>query len=83
MELLYSILNNSGTVVLANNERLTIPPTMRFIWEVSHPFISDLSLFLCLMETQRLFVDMGEFLPGRVRNFPAVNGKPYVIEKKR
>jgi hypothetical protein len=34
MELLYSILINSGAVVLANNERLSIPPTMRFIWEV-------------------------------------------------
>ncbi|XP_070202269.1 uncharacterized protein [Littorina saxatilis] len=36
MDLLYSILNNSGTVVLANNERLTIPPTLRFIWEMEN-----------------------------------------------
>ncbi|XP_076457719.1 uncharacterized protein LOC143291635 isoform X3 [Babylonia areolata] len=34
MELLHSILNNSGTVVLANNERISIPPTLRFIWEM-------------------------------------------------
>nr|KAG5694045.1 hypothetical protein BaRGS_025624 [Batillaria attramentaria] len=34
MELLYTILNHNGTVVLANNERLTIPPTLRFIWEM-------------------------------------------------
>ena len=34
MELLYSILNNSGTVVLANNERLSVPLTLRFVWEV-------------------------------------------------
>ena len=36
MELLHSILNNSGSVVMANNERLCIPETLRFIWEVRY-----------------------------------------------
>ena len=34
MELLSAVLNNDGAVVLANNERIVIPDTVRFIWEV-------------------------------------------------
>ncbi|GFO25145.1 dynein beta chain, ciliary-like, partial [Plakobranchus ocellatus] len=34
MELLQSILNNSGSVVMANNERLSIPDNLRVIWEL-------------------------------------------------
>lgn len=35
MELLSAVLNNDGAVVLGNNERIIIPETVRFIWEVS------------------------------------------------
>lgn len=34
MELLSAVLNNDGAVVLGNNERIIIPETVRFIWEV-------------------------------------------------
>lgn len=36
MELLSAVLNNDGAVVLGNNERIIIPETVRFIWEVSN-----------------------------------------------
>lgn len=35
MELLSAVLNNDGAVVLGNSERIIIPETVRFIWEVS------------------------------------------------
>ncbi|KAK3108743.1 hypothetical protein FSP39_014630 [Pinctada imbricata] len=34
MELLSAVLNNDGAVVLCNNERIVIPETIRFIWEM-------------------------------------------------
>lgn len=35
MELLGAVLNNDGSVVLGNNERIVIADTIRFLWEVS------------------------------------------------
>lgn len=48
MELLGAVLNNDGSVVLGNNERIVIADTIRFLWEVS--FISTFTslLFNCL-----------------------------------
>jgi len=34
MELLQSVLMNCGTIVMGNNERITLPDTLRFMWEV-------------------------------------------------
>ena len=34
MELLQSVLINSGCVMMGNNERITIPEILRFIWEL-------------------------------------------------
>ena len=34
-ELMESILHNDGSVVLANNEKIIVPDSLRFIWEVS------------------------------------------------
>ena len=34
MELLQTVLINSGTVVMGNNERICIPETLRFMWEL-------------------------------------------------
>ncbi|KAK6172547.1 hypothetical protein SNE40_016179 [Patella caerulea] len=34
MELLQQLLDHNGSVVLANNERLIIPDSLRFIWEL-------------------------------------------------
>ena len=37
LELLECILCKDGTpVVMANSERLTVPESLRFIWEVRH-----------------------------------------------
>eukprot|EP00105_Crassostrea_gigas_P044993 XP_019929141.1 PREDICTED: dynein beta chain, ciliary isoform X4 [Crassostrea gigas] len=36
MELLSAVLNNDGAVVLGNNERIIIPETVRFIWEMEN-----------------------------------------------
>lgn len=55
MELLSAVLNNDGAVVLGNNERIIIPETVRFIWEVrekerkkdfclSHSFVRFITL---------------------------------------
>ena len=33
-ELMESILHHDGSIVLANNERIVISDTLRFIWEV-------------------------------------------------
>ncbi|KAH9514965.1 hypothetical protein Btru_021540, partial [Bulinus truncatus] len=34
MELVQTLLNHTGSVVLPNNERLSIPDTVKFIWEL-------------------------------------------------
>ncbi len=34
METIESILHGNGSVTLGNNERLSVPGTLRFIWEV-------------------------------------------------
>ena len=34
LELMQTILHNDGEIVLANNERIVVPDTLRFIWEV-------------------------------------------------
>ncbi|XP_052258855.1 uncharacterized protein LOC127863384 isoform X2 [Dreissena polymorpha] len=34
LELLHTVLMNCGSVVLGNNERITVPDTLRFIWEL-------------------------------------------------
>ena len=34
LELMQTILHTDGDVVLANNERIVVPDTLRFIWEV-------------------------------------------------
>ena len=34
MELLQTVLINSGCVVMGNNERIAIPETLRFMWEL-------------------------------------------------
>ena len=34
LELMESILHNTGSIVLANNERIVVPDTLRFVWEV-------------------------------------------------
>ncbi|KAL3885754.1 hypothetical protein ACJMK2_025795 [Sinanodonta woodiana] len=34
MELLQSVLDSGGSVVLGNNERIVIPDTLRFMWEM-------------------------------------------------
>ncbi|XP_055866060.1 uncharacterized protein LOC106055129 isoform X2 [Biomphalaria glabrata] len=34
MEVIHTLLNHSGSVVLPNNERLSIPNTVKFIWEL-------------------------------------------------
>ncbi|XP_056010102.1 uncharacterized protein LOC125667097 [Ostrea edulis] len=36
MELLSAVLNNDGAVVLGNSERIIIPETVRFIWEMEN-----------------------------------------------
>jgi hypothetical protein len=33
--MLESVLHNDGSIVLANNERIVIPDTLRFLWEVT------------------------------------------------
>lgn len=54
MELLSAVLNNDGAVVLGNNERIIIPETVRFIWEVrekerdvcmAHSYVWSITLY--------------------------------------
>jgi hypothetical protein len=45
MELLSAVLNNDGAVVLGNSERIIIPETVRFIWEVRFLFINYCSVW--------------------------------------
>ena len=48
MELLGAVLNNDGSVVLGNNERIVIADTIRFLWEVSFTSTLTSLLFYCL-----------------------------------
>ena len=46
LELMQTILHNDGEIVLANNERIVVPDTLRFIWEVRLYFLLSLTLIL-------------------------------------
>ena len=46
LELMQTILHNDGEIVLANNERIVVPDTLRFIWEVRTYFHLTLLLLL-------------------------------------
>ena len=46
LELMQTILHNDGEIVLANNERIVVPDTLRFIWEVRLYFLLTLTLIL-------------------------------------
>ena len=39
-ELMECILHNQGSIILGNNERIVVPNTLRFVWEVS-PYIQS------------------------------------------
>lgn len=55
MELLSAVLNNDGAVVLGNNERIIIPETVRFIWEVREKERKEMSVPLfCLVYNSTL-----------------------------
>ena len=45
LELMQTILHTDGDVVLANNERIVVPDTLRFIWEVRCLHICIQALF--------------------------------------
>ncbi len=40
-----SVLHNDGTIVLADNERIIVPDTLRFIWEV-RPYSERIIMYI-------------------------------------
>lgn len=52
-EVMWCILHNNGSIVLGNNERIVVPDSLRFIWEV-RCFSFLWSLFHSTARTVRL-----------------------------
>ena len=53
LELMQTILHNDGEIVLANNERIVVPDTLRFIWEVRLLHFVEIFSGLAMMDQLR------------------------------
>ena len=61
LELMQTILHNDGEIVLANNERIVVPDTLRFIWEVRTYFhLTLILLFLFPHNSLNLLLTDGD-----------------------